>query len=97
VIASARLRRWSFARRALYLVASPLIAVVLCRRILPEAWRTMRRERLPLSTMFWIVVGTIVMTGGELIAYAGAPAKLYRRQMFEYELHKRAYAGKGGH
>jgi hypothetical protein len=93
VIASTRLRAWSFARRALYLVASPLIPVVLCWRILPEAWRTVRRQRLPLSTMFWIVVGTILRSSGELIAYAGAPDEPYRRQMYQYEVHKMAFAG----
>jgi hypothetical protein len=93
VVASIRLRNWSFGRRLMYLVASPLIAVVLCWRILPDAWRTVRRQRLPLATMFWIIIGTILRAGGELIAYAGASDAAYRRQMYEYEVHKEAFVG----
>jgi hypothetical protein len=85
------LRNWSFGRRALYLVASPLIAVVLCWRIMPDAWRTVRRQRLSLATMVWIVIGTILRVGGEFLAYAGASDLAYRRQMYEYEVHKEAF------
>jgi hypothetical protein len=93
VVASERLQRWSFARRVLYLLASPLIPVVLGWRLMPDAWRTVRSQRLPLSTVFWIAMGLILRTGGELISYAGLPRARWKRLMYEYEVHKEAFAG----
>jgi hypothetical protein len=95
VVASRRLRRWTFARRLVYLAASPLIPVALGWRILPHAWRTVRAQRLPFITLFWVAIGLILRTGGELIAYAGAPDARWRRQMYDYEVHKGAFAGQG--
>ena len=66
MIANGRSRRWSFTRRGVYIVGSPLIPFVLYLRILPGTWRTIRLKRPPLSTLFWIAAGMVVKTGGEV-------------------------------
>jgi hypothetical protein len=93
MMANGRARRWSLARRALYAAASPLIALVLFRRVLPGTWSTVRSRRLPMATVFWIGVGMIVKAAGELVGYAGAAEGAWKRRFHEYELHKLAYAG----
>jgi hypothetical protein len=93
LIASSRARRWPFARRALYLAASPLIPLVLSLRVLPGTWSTVRSRRLPLATVFWTAVGMAVKAGGELLGYAGAAPDAWERRLHEYEVHKLAYAG----
>jgi len=95
IIANSRARRWRFSRRVLYVVASPLIPMVLCRRVLPGVWRVVRKEGLPLSTLWWIGIGMSVKAAGELAGYAGLGAGNWERRMHEYEVHKLAYAGAG--
>jgi hypothetical protein len=95
LIASSRASRWSSARRALYVAASPLIPLVLWRRVLPGTWSTVRARRLPLATVFWTGVGMIVKAGGELVGYAGAAGGDWERRLHEYEVHKLAYATPG--
>jgi hypothetical protein len=93
MIARNRVSRWTPARRALYAVASPLIPVVLCWRILPTAWKAVSTRRLPLSTLFWIAVGTVIRSGGELAGYLGVGESACGPRMHEYEVHRMAYAG----
>ena len=95
MIANSRASRWPFPRRILYVVAAPLIPIVLCRRVLPGVWSTVRKKKLPRSTLFWIVIGMTVKAAGELAGYAGVSAANWERQMHEYEVHKLAYAGAG--
>jgi hypothetical protein len=93
LIASHRARHWSVKRRLLYIVGSPLIPVVLLRRVLPGVRQTQRRGHLPAGTVPAIVLGMIVKAVGELAGYAGASPVRADRQMHEYEMHKVAYIG----
>ena len=95
MIANSRAKRWPFTRRLLFIVASPLIPIVLCRRVLPGVRSTVRKKGLPLSTLLWIVIGMTVKAAGELAGYAGVEAGKWERRMHEYEVHKLAYAGAG--
>jgi hypothetical protein len=95
MIASSRARRWSVSRRALYALASPLIPFVLCWRVLPGVWRTVRQKRLPISILFWVLIGTVVKVAGEFMVYVGASVKGWEPVMHEYEVHKLAYAARG--
>jgi hypothetical protein len=95
LIGGHRSRRWSLPRRALYILASPLIPLVLFRRVLPGSWATVRRKRLPLSTIPLIGVGMALKAAGELAGYGGVSVKDAERRMHEYEVHKLAYAGRG--
>ena len=92
LIASHRAQRWSLARRLFYIAASPLIPVVLTRRVLPGTWQTVRRLGLPLMTVAAVVFGMIAKAAGELLGYAGWTVDAAERQMHEYEMHKLAYA-----
>jgi hypothetical protein len=96
LIANHRSRRWPPGRRALYILGSPLIPLVLFRRVLPGAWATVRRRRLPLMTIPLIAFGMAVKAAGELAGYAGAPVEGAERVMHEYEVHKLSYAGQAG-
>jgi hypothetical protein len=93
MIARNRVRRWSLGRRALYAIASPLIPVVLCWRVLPTAFSSVHARRLPPSTIFWIAVGTIIRSSGELAGYLGFGESACGPRMHDYELHRLAYAG----
>jgi hypothetical protein len=95
MIAASRSSRWPLPRRVLYVLASPLIPVVLCSRVLPGAWRVVREKKLPMSTILWIVFGMGVKGLGEMAGYAGARVREWENRMHEYEVHKLAYAGEG--
>lgn len=83
--------RWGASRRWLYVLASPLIPVVLIYRTAPSVRAALRRGRLPRFTIPALVVGAMVRTLGEVVGYiAGARAKEEER-MEEYELHKVKY------
>jgi hypothetical protein len=84
---------WSLARRLGYVIGSPLIPVVLWRRILPGVRGSFRLQRWPLSTFFWITLGLAIKSCGELLAYAGVPADRSVRRNHEYEMNKLAYSG----
>jgi hypothetical protein len=95
MIANSRALRWPVYRRVLYVLASPLIPIALCSRVVPGVWSTVRKKEVPRSTLFWIVIGMIVKSAGELAGYAGASVGPWECQMHEYEVHKLAYAGSG--
>jgi hypothetical protein len=95
LIANQRARRWSLARRFLYVLGSPLIPAVLFWRILPGVWTTVRVKRLPLRTILVIGIGMAAKGLGEMAGYAGASTGKADKQMLEYELHKVAYAARG--
>jgi hypothetical protein len=93
MIGGNRSQDWSLGRRALYFLASPLIPIVLWRRLAPGVRSSFRLKRWPVSIFFWITLGLIVKTWGEAAAYAGFSAKASSKQNHEYELHKLAYSG----
>jgi hypothetical protein len=93
MIGEGRSQGWPLGRRALYVLASPLIPVVLWRRLLPGVRSSFRLKRWPASVFFWITCGLIVKTFGEVAAYAGFPAKASATQNHEYEMHKLLYSG----
>jgi hypothetical protein len=93
LIANHRSRQWPLHRRALYVIGSPLIPLVLSKRVLPGIWHTARKKRLPLSTALWVGIGMTVKSVGELAGYLGASPNRADRLMHEYEVHKLKYAG----
>ena len=95
LIASYRVRRWPAARRLLYIGGSALIPFVLTARVLPGIQRTAREMKLPAGTIPAIAFGMFVKAAGELAGYAGLPVEQGERDMWEYEMHKLAYAGPG--
>jgi len=94
ILGSLRAARWPWWRRLLYVLASPLIALVLAARLREPVRRIGRAHRLPLGTAPMIVAGTVLRAVGEGIAYAGAAPASADSEMTEIELHKVAYASR---
>jgi hypothetical protein len=94
ILGSLRAARWPWRRRLLYVLASPLIALVLAVRLREPARRIGRLHPLPLATVPLIVVGAVLRAVGEAIAYAGAAPASADARMTEIELHKVAYASR---
>ena len=94
-VASQRVQRWPTGRRLAYLGASFLIPAVLTRRVLPGFRRAAQRNRLPLTTLPFIVTGMIIWATGEFIGYLGFSGAAADRWMLEYEVRKLAYTKSG--
>jgi hypothetical protein len=94
ILGSLRAARWPWWRRLLYILASPLIALVLVARLREPVRRIGRTQRLPLGTMPMIFAGAMLRALGEAVAYAGAAPASAEAQMTELELHKVAYASR---
>ncbi|HWO06229.1 MAG TPA: glycosyltransferase, partial [Methylomirabilota bacterium] len=94
ILGSLRAARWPWRRRLLYVLASPLIALVLAARLREPARRIGRLHPLPLATVPLIVAGAVLRAVGEAIAYAGAAPASADARMTEIELHKVAYASR---
>ncbi|MCP9818865.1 glycosyltransferase [Synechococcus sp. Cruz-9H2] len=92
LVAAHRTRIWGAGWRLVYLLASPLIALVLFRRVLPGAWLTIRRQRLSPLLLLWILAGMVLRAWGEFLGYLGLSATDGERRMQDYELHKLDYA-----
>lgn len=93
LVARHRSRDWSHAKRVAYVLASPLIPLVLFGRVAPSTVTTIRARRLSLMTLPVMFLGAVAHGLGELVGYArvggvdGAEAR-----MTEYEIHKARYA-----
>jgi len=93
LIASRRVRRWSWARRVLYAGGAFLIPAILLSRTLPGAWKMARLGRLPWVAIAVLAAGELIKTAGEFAAYIGFSGDDAERAMHEYELHKLSYVG----
>ena len=92
LIARYRSQQWSFTKRALYTLASPLIAFILFARVLGPTRQIIGSKKLSLRILPIMLAGTIVQSLGEMIGYShlisDAPSE---RRMTEYEIHKAKY------
>ena len=87
MVAANRNLRWSVPRRVAYLLASPLVVVVLLTR-LRTPLRAVRSRQLPPGTMPALVAGVILRTLGEAVGYIRGASRRDESMMEEYELHK---------
>jgi hypothetical protein len=93
LVARHRSRDWSRARRLAYVLASPLIPLVLFARVAPSAVATIRARRLPLAMLPAMLLGAVAHGLGELIGYARlGSVEDAEARMTEYEIHKAQYA-----
>jgi hypothetical protein len=92
LIAGQRALRWPWWKRLLYVVGSPLIPVVILRRIWRGVRLTRRRTRLPFGTLPALIIGAMVSAMGEMVGYAWGMGTGAEEQMTEYEVHKARYA-----
>jgi len=86
-----RARRWSWYRRILYIVASPLIPVVLLIRLVRHARLSLPQE-IPVGTIPAVMLCAGVNTLGEVLGYAGARIPSIEARLTDYEIRKVQYA-----
>jgi len=84
LVAAARARSWSRLRRALYVVSSPLMAVIVARRTLA----TVRGLPRPAAGLAALAVGASAWAAGEAVGYVTGTGDTAEEAMLEYELHK---------
>ena len=95
LVASSRAHRWPRWRRLAYLLASPLIPVVLVRRVVGLWRQTDARTGLPWGTLPLIVLAALVKGTGETLGYLlGAAPRMAVAGMHEIEVHKTRFAGR---
>ena len=87
LVAAARSRSWSRLRRALYVVSSPLMAVVVVRRTLA----TVRGLPRPAAGLAALAVGATAWAAGGAVGYVAGTSYAAEGTMLEYELHKSRY------
>lgn len=92
LVARQRSRGWSLSRRLIYVLASPVIALVLFGRSWQPAWRTVRKFDLPVVILPTMLLASTIQALGELVGYARLGNHVASEQrMTEYELHKVSY------
>jgi hypothetical protein len=92
-IGANRAERWSAARRAAYVVLSPLIAAVLAWRTWPIARRVGRCHPLPNGTSLAILAGSATRAAGEAVGYACGRLPSLQAKADAYELFESVYCG----
>ncbi|MBI2835829.1 MAG: hypothetical protein HYX76_15520 [Acidobacteria bacterium] len=93
VIGMRRAAHWPWPRRILYLVASPLIPVVLLARVARGARRSIP-PRLPFGTIPAMTLGAVAKTLGEVLGYAGVRLPSIEARLADIEVRKAQYAGR---
>jgi hypothetical protein len=92
LVARERSRSWSMVKRILYVLASPLIGLVLFTRVSGPARRAIRRRDLSIGILPAMLAGTIVQGFGEMLGYTHLGSGLRsERHMTEYEINKVRY------
>ena len=89
-----RAARWSWPRRLVYLLGSPLIPALLVMRLRPVLAAARRAGLLPPGTLAALFAGGIVSAAGEMVSYLLGPSPDAEPRMTEYELHKVRYAAR---
>ncbi|MGH7177827.1 MAG: Gfo/Idh/MocA family protein [Tepidisphaeraceae bacterium] len=87
-----RAARWPWWRRAVYVLASPLIPLVLSWRSISTVRSARRAHRLPRGTFAAILAGYVARATGEALGYAGLAPSSAAERLTEIEIHKVDYA-----
>ena len=95
VLGMHRSARWTWARRLLYFVASPLIPIVLFVRVLRGS-RHWPSENLPGGTLPAVLMAAIAKTAGEIAGYAGMKLPAAAAKLQDIEIRKVQYAARVG-
>lgn len=91
VIGGARAKDWTWGRRLLYIVASPLIPFVILSRIQRGVREVAKYEDLPAGTIPAVIAGAILKIAGEVSAYAFGPNERQLERMTAYEIRKLSF------
>ena len=92
LIAGQRARRWTWVRRLMYVIGSPLIPAVLVWRARSNIRFGAPSQRLPLGTTFGIFLGALSKAIGEAFGYLGLTPSQAESGLMDNELHKLRYA-----
>jgi hypothetical protein len=92
LIGKQRARRWTWNRRLMYIVGSPLIPAVLVWRARSNVRFGAPGQSLPLGTTVGISVGALTKTVGEVLGYLGLTPHSAEHGLTDAELHKLRYA-----
>jgi hypothetical protein len=92
LIGAQRARRWTWVRRLIYIVGSPLIPAVLIWRARSNIRFGAPGQSLPLGTTLGISVGALTKTIGEVLGYLGLTPRSAEHGLTDAELHKLRYA-----
>ena len=92
LIGAQRARRWSWVRRIMYVVGSPLIPVVLVLRARSNIRFGAPGQWLPLGTTLGICVGALTKAIGEALGYLGLTPSRAENRLTDNELHKLRHA-----
>jgi hypothetical protein len=93
LIGGGRARQWPLWRRLAYVVASPLIPLVLIARARSAARFCALDRRLPWGTTAAIAAGALAKTAGEVLGYLGVGLRSAEGRLTSSELHKARDAG----
>jgi hypothetical protein len=88
---NARSRRWSAARRMLYVLASPLLPVMIASRAIRSEQWVYHRSQVPKGTLAMLILSAIATAAGEVTAYVAGSGQTPVR-LAEYELHRARYS-----
>jgi hypothetical protein len=91
LVAAARRRNWSLARRLVYLGGAFLIPLVRLIRTMPAVRLASSSTPLPRGTFVALVLGCLLWGAGEAVGYAAGVGGA-QDGMLEYEMHKLRYA-----
>jgi len=83
-----RARRWSLARRAAYVAASPLIAMVLARRFFECIRSFPKIKSVPILAFPLVFIGAAIRAAGEMVGYTLGVSLRHELLAEQYELHK---------
>lgn len=86
--------RWSRLRRMVYFCGSPLVPILLLKRLRTGVSRMYRGGGIPAGTLAAVIAGTILSAAGEMIGYARGTPGNADEKMLEMEVHKVRYAGR---
>lgn len=91
LVANARRKRWAFSRRILYVVASPLIPLVIVYRLRRALGNLIPAGTLPAGTLPAVIIGAIIRTAGEVVGYVAGAKPDAQERMDHYEIHKMSF------
>jgi hypothetical protein len=86
-----RAARWTWRRRLAYVLASPLIPIVLLGRVVRDA-RPASPMPMPARTVPALVLCAVAKTLGEVVSYLGIKLPASDRRVVDIEIHKAQYA-----
>lgn len=91
LVAGQRRKRWSAAKRVVYVAGSPLIPFVILYRLRSTVSRFLARGEMPIRAVPALILGAILKSAGEAVGYVRGAKAHHQPRMDEYEIHKLSF------